>query len=77
LLTGGAARGICAHPYDLSTELIARELGVLVTDAHGGRLSYPLDLDSNVAWVGYANEALRAQIEPELKRALSRRGLLP
>jgi hypothetical protein len=77
LLAGGAARGICAHPYDLSTELISRELGVLVTDAHGGRLSYPLDLDSNVAWVGYANEALRAQIEPELKRALSRRGLLP
>ena len=77
VLTGGDARGICAHPYDLSTELIARELGVIVTDAKGGRLSYPLDLDSNVAWIGYANEALRAQIEPLLKQALSRRGLRP
>jgi hypothetical protein len=77
VLTGGDARGICAHPYDLSTELIARELGVIVTDAKGGRLSYPLDLDSNVAWIGYANEALRAQIEPLLKKALSRRGLRP
>jgi hypothetical protein len=77
VLTGGEAQGICAHPYDLSTELIARELGVIVTDANGGRLSHPLDLDSKVAWIGYANEALRAQIEPLLKRALSRRGLLP
>jgi hypothetical protein len=77
VLTGGEAQGICAHPYDLSTELIARELGVIVTDANGGRLSHPLDLDAKVAWIGYANEALRAQIEPLLKRALSRRGLLP
>jgi fructose-1,6-bisphosphatase/inositol monophosphatase family enzyme len=72
----GAALGICAHPYDLATELIARELGVIVTDERGGRLSPPLDLESNVAWVGYANEAIRAQIEPLLQRALSRRGLL-
>ena len=30
---GGAA--LCCHPYDLCTELIARELGVLVTDEQG------------------------------------------
>ncbi len=72
----GFALGICAHPYDLSTELIARELGVLVTDERGRRLSCPLDIASNVAWVGYANEAIRAQIEPHLREALIRRGLL-
>jgi hypothetical protein len=72
----GFPLGICAHPYDLSTELIARELGVIVTDERGRRLSSPLDLESNVAWVGYANEAIRAQIEPHLKEALNRRGLL-
>jgi len=29
-----------------------------------------------VAWVGYANEALRRAIEPVLQAALRRRGLL-
>ena len=33
---GGAA--LCCHPYDLCTELIARELGVLVTDEQGSTL---------------------------------------
>ena len=32
----GEALGLCAHPYDLSTELIAREAGVIVTDEAGG-----------------------------------------
>ena len=31
----GRALGICSHPYDLCTELIAREAGVLVTDPLG------------------------------------------
>jgi len=74
--TRGFPLGICAHPYDLATELIARELGVLVTDERGRRLSCPLDLESNVTWVGYANSAIREQIEPLLREALIRRGLL-
>jgi fructose-1,6-bisphosphatase/inositol monophosphatase family enzyme len=73
----GLSLGICAHPYDLSTELIARELGVIVTDERGRRLASPLDLESNVAWVGYANAAIRGQIEPLLQNALRRRGLIP
>jgi fructose-1,6-bisphosphatase/inositol monophosphatase family enzyme len=72
----GFLLGICAHPYDLATELIARELGVIVTDERGRPLSCPLDLESNVAWIGYANEAIRRQIEPRLREALDRRGLL-
>ena len=71
---GGAA--LCCHPYDLCTELIARELAVCVTDERGGPLTAPLDVTSNVAWIGYANEAVRAQLEPHLRRALSRRGLI-
>ena len=71
---GGAA--LCCHPYDLCTELIARELGVCVTDERGGPLAAPLDVTSNVAWIGYANEAVRAQVEPHLRRALARRGLI-
>jgi fructose-1,6-bisphosphatase/inositol monophosphatase family enzyme len=72
----GQALGICCHPYDLCTELIARELGVIVTDERGKRLAAPLDVEADVAWVGYANEAIRRQIEPLLERALNERGLL-
>ncbi|MFL6274642.1 MAG: inositol monophosphatase family protein [Blastocatellia bacterium] len=72
----GQSLGICCHPYDLCTELIARELGVIITDAHGQPLNAPLDTEADVAWVGYANAAIRAQIEPLLRRALAERGLL-
>lgn len=72
----GQALGICCHPYDLCTELIAREMGVLVTDERGRPLTAPLDVESDVTWVGYANPAIRAQIEPHLQAALIRRGLI-
>jgi hypothetical protein len=71
----GFALGICCHPYDLCTELIARELGVIVTDVYGGRLAAPLNTEADVAWAGYANGDIRREIEPLLQRALSRRGL--
>lgn len=71
---GGAA--LCCHPYDLCTELIARELGVLVTDEQGATLDAPLDVTSDVGWIGYANAALKALVEPHLRHALTRRGLL-
>jgi hypothetical protein len=71
---GGAS--LCCHPYDLCTELIARELGVSVTDARGQPLGAPLDVTSDLAWVGYANAALKARIEPSLQRVLARRGLI-
>ena len=71
----GLALGICCHPYDICTELIARELGVIVTDERGLPLNAPLDVDSDVSWVGYANAAIRAQIEPLLRQALEKRGL--
>jgi fructose-1,6-bisphosphatase/inositol monophosphatase family enzyme len=68
--------GICAHPYDLCTELIAREAGVIVTNVRGERLMAPLDVHADVAWAGYANEHICRQIEPLLRAALERRGLL-
>ncbi|MEP6847878.1 MAG: inositol monophosphatase [Acidobacteriota bacterium] len=68
--------GICSHPYDLCTELIARELGVIVTKVNGEPLDALIDLESNVAWTGFANERIRAQIEPLLHEALCQRGLI-
>ncbi len=72
----GLALGICCHPYDICTELIARELGVIVTGASGEPLGARLAVEPDVAWVGYANESIRAQIEPLLQTALRKRGLL-
>ena len=71
----GVVLGICAHPYDLCTELIAREVGVVVTDERGELLRAPLDVNADIAWVGYANDAIRREIEPVLHSVLRERGL--
>ena len=72
----GLALGICCHPYDLATELIAREMGVIVTGAEGAPVDAPLDVEADVTWVGYANESILAQVQPLLQAALARRGML-
>jgi fructose-1,6-bisphosphatase/inositol monophosphatase family enzyme len=72
----GGGLGLCCHPYDLCSALIASELGVIVTDASGRALNPPLNLEADVAWVGYANAEIRQQIEPLLQTALKRRGLI-
>jgi Inositol monophosphatase family len=72
----GFRLGLCCHPYDLCTELIARELGVIVTDEYGQQLKARLAVGPDVAWVGYANEGVRAQIEPLLQTELRKRNLL-
>jgi len=72
----GLALGICCHPYDICTELIARELGVIVTDPLGRPIRAALSVEPDVAWVGYANRDIRLQIEPLLRAALRKRGLI-
>jgi hypothetical protein len=39
-------------------------------------LRAPLNLEAEVSWVGYANDHIRACVEPLLQNALRRRGLL-
>lgn len=63
--------GLCAHPYDLCTYLIALQAGVLITDPAGAPLSYPLDTDVNCGWVGYANQHIRNEMEAPLRRAIA------
>jgi fructose-1,6-bisphosphatase/inositol monophosphatase family enzyme len=72
----GLALGICCHPYDVCTALIAQELGVIITDERGNPLNAPLNVDADVGWVGYANDAIRQQIEPLLQAALRKRNLI-
>ena len=76
LAARGLRLGICCHPYDICTALIAERGGVILTDPSGGVLNPPLDVATDVAWVGYANAAIRDQIEPLLQAALRRRGWL-
>ena len=73
----GMPRALCCHPYDLCTVLVAEELGVHITDAFGAPLDAPLDLDTDVAWAGYASDRLRARIEPALRAALERHAMFP
>ena len=71
----GLPRSLCCHPYDLCTELIAREAGVIVTGVDGGPLNARLAVEPDVSWVGYANAHIRATIEPLLQAALKNRSL--
>lgn len=62
-----------SKPYDVCCSLIAEEAGVLLTDATGAEFNLPLDLESRVSVVGYANSTVRAALEPLLARALTER----
>jgi fructose-1,6-bisphosphatase/inositol monophosphatase family enzyme len=72
----GLPGGLCCHPYDLCTELIAEEAGVLVSNEEGRALQCPLNVDAEVSWVGYANSHIRALVEPLLVAALRRHKLV-
>lgn len=67
----GLPKKLVCHPYDICTEIIAREAGVIVTDENGAPLSAPLDIRAPVAWAGYANAALQARIQPRLLELLA------
>ncbi len=67
---------LCCHPYDLCSELVAREAGVIVTDGAGAWLAAPLDVTTDCAWAGFANAALHAQVWPALSAELRARGVV-
>jgi hypothetical protein len=72
----GRALGLCCHPYDLCTESIARAAGVIVSDERGERLTAPLDVTTDVAWVGVASASLRERLWPVLREVLAEHGLV-
>jgi hypothetical protein len=69
--------GHCCHPYDICTMLIAEEAGVIVTAPDGQPLDAPLDTETNVAWLGYANRDLKTRIETALRDLLIEHRLIP
>lgn len=76
LAARGQAPVLCCHPYDLCTELIAREAGVSITGPDGQAVRPSLNVTEGVAWIGYANEQIRQQVEPHLRSALREHRLL-
>ncbi len=58
--------GLMAHPYDISTLLVAQEAGAIITDTNGKEIKYPLDTKTDCGWIGYANESIKKQVEPVL-----------
>jgi fructose-1,6-bisphosphatase/inositol monophosphatase family enzyme len=66
----GDVLGHCCHPYDLCTKLIAEEAGIHICLPDGKPIDVPLDTETNVTWVGYANPRLRELIEPVLQSVM-------
>jgi hypothetical protein len=64
------AEGLCCHPYDCSTSLIAEEAGVILTDGLGHPLDGPLDVTTGISWAAFANPKLHSAIEPILTKYL-------
>jgi len=73
LASRGLPPALTCHPYDICCALIAEESGVIVTDPCGRPLDAPLNVEAEVAWAGYANAHIRAQIEPLLQQTLRAR----
>ncbi len=70
----GLPPALTCHPYDICCALIAEESGVVVTNPRGQPLDAPLNVAAEVAWAGYANPRVRAQVEPLLQKTLRARG---
>ena len=66
----GFGSALVCHPYDICTSLLLVEAGGVVETPWGTPLDAPLDTTSAVAWIGYANPVLAAQVRPILQRAL-------
>jgi hypothetical protein len=66
----GIDSALSCHPYDLCTLLVAQEAGCVIESPDGRPIRAPLDTTTPVAWVGYANRALRRRIAPALRRLL-------
>lgn len=60
-----------SKPYDIAGAVfVARAAGCVVTAVGGGELDFPLDTKTPVSFVGWANAATRARLEPHLNAVL-------
>jgi fructose-1,6-bisphosphatase/inositol monophosphatase family enzyme len=57
-----APGSLAAHPYDLAALWVARAAGAVIEALPSGPLDVPLDVDTPVAWQGFANRHLAARL---------------
>lgn len=69
-------KGLTVHPYDVAAHLIGAEAGVKISGLDGQPLDCPLTTTSGVNWVGYANQAIKEQVEPVFLQLLRNHGIL-
>ena len=61
---------LVCHPYDACAWLLLKKAGVVFEHPLGGFPDAPLDTESGVAWIAYANETLAAKARPVLQKIL-------
>ncbi len=71
LRASGISTSLSCHPYDICTEMLAREAGCVVEHPLTGRVRAPMDTTSPVCWVAYANEDLAVLMRPILAELLA------
>lgn len=57
-----APGSLAAHPYDLAGLWVARAAGALIEALPSGPLDVPLDVETPVAWQGFANAAVAERL---------------
>ncbi|MCH2207006.1 MAG: hypothetical protein MK132_14210 [Lentisphaerales bacterium] len=72
----GLSKGQICHPYDMAGLLVAKEVGVHVTDIQGNEFDALLNTTDEVDWFGYANAEIRQQIEKPLLSILESKDLI-
>lgn len=61
---------LVCHPYDACAWLLLKKAGVVFEHPLGGFPDAPLDTESGIAWIAYANETLAAKARPVLQKIL-------
>jgi len=70
----GRTRGLAnfaVKPYDLASALVFEEAGVPLLDAEGRPFDGPMDLETGLDLVAYANARIRDAFEPHLRAAMA------
>jgi hypothetical protein len=62
---------LVCHPYDACAWLLLKKAGVVYEHPLGGFPDAPLDTESGISWIAYANPALAAKARPVLQKILS------
>ncbi len=61
---------LLCHPYDCCTAMLLEKAGVVYEHPLGGFPDAPLDTESGVPWIAYANANLASQARPVLNKIL-------